>query len=730
MPTKQKYKDALRKAAAAGDTEAANEFAAILDHMEAEGIDNYYPGDPPGLMTPAARQKKEAAAAAAPKATKPAPTPPDPLQPRKTASERAQANKDRRVQASRNRPMSNFSKGVKRIAEGDVSLGEVAELGETAVRSLTGPLGGDQVAAGAENIVRVATGQPINPEALNQQRARREELAGKAPLLAGASEAGGYANLANLMRKLPGMNNFLKPARSGGTVGQRVGNAGKVATEAAAVTAIGETLKGDDPVTVAKESATAALVAPPAAAVLRTVTDRVSEVPRVLKDTFTASTKKTPKVAAQVRSMPSESAMKAIAERTNTPVEEIQGLFDEFMRVNGRPPRFAELLDPQTLAQYRTALQRRPNAAEVLNEAEDIAALQRPENVRAAVEQGQPSLSRERATQIRDDQLTAALRAPRGQGGTALADDQLTFDNFSDILTDTDVISAIPGRSPLRRILAEAEETGTITLGDLENIRLAFSGRAGAGDAYRFTEAARALAARMEQASDGYRNAMDRYRRQSQFIDGAERGEKVLTGSADDFEQVIPTLTADAQAGVREGARSAIGRRGGESAASAITTSRALTQPGTERRVAAAIDPAEAERLAAVGETQMRGARNMATLSPRQELPPALADSVQDLAEVVLASTVGASTFMLARISGMTAGRLRALGIPPNAAVKMAQLITDPAETQTVINALRAAGVADQELQGIIQQITAAIVAAEAGDAELTPSAVGSVTGE
>ena len=64
--------------------------------------------------------------------------------------------------------LTRLGRGAKRIVTGDVSPAEFGRAAETTIRSATGPLGGDFLAAGGENIARAATGRPNNPDAVKR----------------------------------------------------------------------------------------------------------------------------------------------------------------------------------------------------------------------------------------------------------------------------------------------------------------------------------------------------------------------------------------------------------------------------------------------------------------------------------------------------------------------------------------------------------------------------------
>lgn len=607
------------------------------------------------------------------------------------------------------RGVENFGRGVERIVTGDVSGQEFADAAETSIRSMTAPLGGDFIAAGAENITRAATGQPINRNALNEQRGRRQELADRAPLQAGASEALGFGGVQKIVT---GLFPFLKVAQ-GSTVATktRAVNTAKVATDAATVTAVGELAKGKSVGDTAKASGISAVIAPPAAAAIRALTQGAQGTVSGVRSALTESADDGVSI--------SNAALRSIAQRTGQPIDDIRNAAQEFIAVNGRPPRLAEIVDTATIDQYKSLANQRARAAQTLDDAEELAASERPVEMRETLGQGNAPLAPEALENARNRQLTAALR--NGTDTTPpVADSAIDNTPFIELFDESpELLSNLPG--PLRRRVTRAIGAGEddaiepFTVGLGEDIRLALSNRGGPGDAFQFTEGSRTVRELLNESSDAYRQAMDNYREQSQFIDGVRRGRGVFTAAQDEFEQVLPTLeTAAERAGVARGVGGEVASRAGETAPSAITTARKIQEPGIQSRITAAQGPQAAQRAADVGRTQTQAASNLARLSPRTELPPSLAAAAGDLTEIAAAATGRAGSQLIARVVQSTGAALRGLGVPPNAANNMARLLTDPNRTMEVIERLAQIGIEEQAIQKIAQDAGTMLAASSA----------------
>jgi hypothetical protein len=628
------------------------------------------------------------------------------------ARDSRQAALDARMERQQAKPRSGFSVGLERLTEGTANgqpapvspqeaAGAFGRSAENIVRSAAAPVGGDFVAGGSENLVRMATGQEVNPNAVAEQRARRQQLAQEMPAGAIAGEATGYFGLTKL---LTSVFPFLNVGTAGSTVAKsnRVANAAKVASEAAAVTAIGEGAKGQSPGDIAKTAGVAAVAAPVLSSVIRGVTQGTTSAPGAVSSIAKG---------ADDSGGISVAAVRAIAQRTGQSIDDIRLAADNFMRVNGRAPRLAEIVDEATIKRYRALATGRDKASDTLVQGEEAAARQRPVEMKAQIEQGVDTLSPEALTRARDTQLTNTLR--NGTPNTpAVADMQLDERPFVQLFQDNphlyDDLPTTLKRRVARALPAEdgtpGEEAFTVGLG--EDIRLALSKKGGAGDAYKYTEGATELRDLLRQQSQAYDQAMDIYAKQSQFIDGFNRGAGVRTADTATVEQVTPTLTVPEQSGVAAGARGAIAQEAGKSPSAAVTQAKTLAESeDLGRKLTASVGEGEANRLRDIGQTQFKAATNLTKLSPKTELPPSLREASQSIAEVAASVTGRAGEQLRSRVAGQVLGRLRNLGVPPNAAVNMSRLILDPARTNEVLAKMVQIGIQEAQIQQFAQDV-------------------------
>ncbi len=588
------------------------------------------------------------------------------------------------------RGSSRFGKGVERIASGDVTPREAAEAVETSVRSTAAPLGGDFIAAGSENITRFLTGQENNPDAVRDHRARRQELTSRgagAQVQGTASELLGFGGIQALVTKIPG----LAVLGRGTTIKAKAANTGRTAVAGAVDAGVGTAAQTGDVGEGADAALVGAVVAPAAGGVLGFAADRAREVPRFVKSLI---------------GKPNEAALNGLAKRVGVDADTLEASIAEFSRLNGRPPSLAEISDGPSIERMRELAQSRASAGAAFEQAEELFAAARPGQLQKAIEQGRTSQSAKALEQTRDKQLTAVLRNDNGQG--AVADIPLPKDTFREILEDPEVLQALP-RLTRNRVISALDE-GELTVDIAEQARNALR----QNNDFALREAGTEIGDTISDSVPAYRAGFERYKLQSQFIDGLEEGRNVRTARTSDFEQIDRTPAQ--QQGLDRGARAGLAEAAGESGSSAVRTAGDLTEEGTRRRVAAASGPAEAERLSDLGRTNVRSAQNLRRLSPNSELPPSLAEGAEDVGELTAVALGRAGPFALGRAVRKTVQNLENLGVPPQAARNMAEMFTDPQQSSEVVNRLREIGVDEQSIARIVQDITTIITAERTAD--------------
>jgi hypothetical protein len=598
----------------------------------------------------------------------------------------------------------DLARGTERIVTGDVSLQEAGDALETSIRSGTAPLGGDFLAAGGENITRFLTGQENNPNALREQRARREELAAEAPLQAGASEALGFGGL---FKALTGAIPALRVAQ-GSTIANpnRLRNTAATAGEAFTTTVAGEKAMGTDTTQALQQGGIAAVAAPAMTGLLRAMTQGAQGVPSGITSAQADDALRTAAEPAAIRSLFQRLEM--------DPEEGLQRL--AAARARGNPtPTIADLMNEREIDNIKNLATGRRAAADTLDAEETVAARRRADEMRTRITEGaQGGQVRTQAVEALEtnanDRLTTALRSDQGAG--RLADTPIDKNPFQDLFMD-DAGEALRSSlsTNLRRQLADVldgDEDMTIDLA--EQVRQAFSKRGGAGENYRFVEASQSVRDIIRAESGEYATAFDRFKEDFSFIDGFKRGQRAVGRDSAELTDVFQSLDPAEQEGVRAGVRMRLASTAGRRPGTAVRVADELADSQDMRSILELTEGAqEADNLVALGEQARQSANNMTRLSPATQLPPALRDASEQLAEAAAAVGGRGSGILFARLAGNVVGNLRAIGVPPNAAQKMAQLITDPAQSERVLQRLVEVGIDERELTQLVQGIVSTL---------------------
>ena len=618
---------------------------------------------------------------------------------------------DARVQRQRQRPNpvaefgQNFGRGVERIVTGDVSGQEVGEALETSIRSGTAPLGGDFIAAGGENIARAVTGQPNNPNALREQRARREELAERSPLQSGASEALGFGGL---FKAVTGAVPALRVGQ-GSTIANpnRVRNTLATAGEAVVTTGTGELAKGTEPVQAAQSSLIAGITSPLVGGLFRAFAQGAQGVP----SGFSAA-----QVDDALNEAAEPAAIRALFQRLEMdPADALQ----EVARRQSEglpPPRLADLLNNREIDNIKNLATGRRAAEDALNEGETVVARERADQMRQRITAGRTGgrVRTQAVEALENDankRLTEALRAERGTRG-ALANETIDKTPFQNLFMDDAGEAIRASLSPnLRRQLADVlDGNQDMTIDLAEQLRQALKKRGGSGENFRFVEASQAVRDIITNASDDYARAFGQFRDDFQFIDGFTRGQRAVGRDSAELADVFNDLSVAEQRGVRAGVRERVGSEAGRRPGSAVRMADELADSRDLNDILRLTEgAAEAGRLQRLGETQRQSANNLTRLSPTTQLPPALRDASEQLAEAAAAVGGRGSGILFARLAGNVVGNLRGLGVPPNAARNMASLLLDSNRTEEVLNRLVQVGVDERELTQLVQGIVSSL---------------------
>ena len=585
---------------------------------------------------------------------------------------------------------------------------------------------GDIIAAGsaqggraAGNVIRRAAGKepiplPSFDEARREEQQRARDLAN---LYRGTGFAGQAFGAGSPLRALNKLPSFFKLQK-----GQAFANTLRIGGGGGAAAAVTEANQGGDARDIRNAAAAGVILAPAFGAGARAggaAFDAVrSAVDKNVNRGFRAlaSALNRGKGEKQI-----EEATKALREKAAN-----------FRVDTGRAPTVVELLEPEDAARLRDITQPGRAARERLDEFARGQPRRLQESVVSNVERGRVTTGAERVRERRGASFDAFMRQNAKRPVTVTADD------VRQLLDDPGVARIIPPRA--RKALQEIRGgAGDITLRDADNIRQALNKAANAGgESIRFRNVADKVREIAEESVPGFDDALVEFRRRSATASGVERGARSRSTPDTEFRQAVDTLRKTSTdeaievgerraatselAGVRVGQRTGVADDARRSAGSARTVATELAEGGSAGRRVAELDPQEAQRLERAARAELDALSSVQETVRGTRLGDAFGkelDDLQSAGELSSLLTGRGSAGFTVSVLKRTIQRL--FRVPPSAAEKLANVATDPARTDDVIDALRRAGVEpdDAEQFARLASRVAARTAAPAAAEEL-----------
>ena len=339
---------------------------------------------------------------------------------------------------------------------------------------------------------------------------------------------------------------------------------------------------------------------------------------------------------------PDNAALRILARHIDEPVDRLALRYNEFVRTMGRVPRLVEIVRRSTAEEMGQISRVRSRAGEIFRNAEEAAALSRPEELAAQLRGGRAITSdpAQEALLPRPAEFTSALRGPRATEADVRASLPPIRDEATDLLgrrvqsTETaqlgrrdvqldrlmqrigmhrvpltpDMLEIIQHPDvwnsldpALRRRVAGAieqgEDIGTVdlTVRTWDAIRQDLASRAGAGSGQIYARLRDRVRDYVSAAVPEYGRGLQEYGRRTDVARGTTAGRRALTEDAREFADRLrtagggtddaarrPGVRAAEQAGMRVGARTALANQlsGTEEQAR-----RALTRLAGDRRL-------------------------------------------------------------------------------------------------------------------------------------------------
>jgi len=601
--------------------------------------------------------------------------------------------------------LQRLQRGVGRIVTGDVGAAEAAEAvagnAETTLRGAgQGLFGmGDRIAAAPQsaaqaiyNPIAEATGMtPIRNNFLEEQRARTDRLQEKYP---GAFNGGQIVGIAATIRS-PSTVAAATPQLAGraGQVqqvlgrffsfqrGQSTANAGRAAAGGAAAggaQAFGE----GDVEDIAGGAATGAVFGAGGSA-------------------LAAGTAALARNAAGQIAPTAQRGFDILAARTGVDTGELMRRFQEFEGLAGYKPRLTEILDDNTVNEVAAITRSQREAGRIMQLARETDERLRAGRLGSAIQDGRQLVS-----------TTEARRAMAEYGNAAMGainDVQVPLSQ-PQAERMLEIVRTLP-RDATRAVRQRLANDQPLSIRDIENLRLDIGRKintpGGGFQAYR--DAQDDVVALGRSVEPAYGTYLDEYTRLAQFAEGVGTGRGVVApGRTTEFVAEVQAQQRPGRAGSSAGARAALVDAAEQGPAQAARLAQTLSEsPAMQARLQATVGNAATQRLQDTGEVFARSARNMDAVTPASIATETAERSrnIDAVADVAAASTGRAGAGFMANTLGRVLDRLQ---VPPAAARKLAEALSDPAQAEQAIMRLARAGASQDELRAITQGISVA----------------------
>lgn len=612
--------------------------------------------------------------------------------------------------------IDNLGKGIERVAgtvgnafggnyKDPVRLKEVEDIGENFARSAAAPVGGDYVAAGGENIAHVVRGEPINHDAVADQRARRQQLAQDNPTTALAGEGMGLVSGGGVA------SNLVEKAAA--KVMPTATRLAKIATAGAVTSGGASAAEGNDAGKVLADTATGAIAAPVIDKAIRVVAPAIGGVIKYARsfvpgDEAAASAVAADKISSKLGPVDMPAARQYVA---------------DFKRENGRVPNLAEITEAKSQGRLaklaagnkivgdqaieaadksyaalpdRTQTQIRPGTGEADAQTAQVALTQRANKTMEVLGNQRILVDPQRVAALRSrpvlDTLNTSLRnaVPNSPEEAALT-------------------SAIDKINQVRPTFVTVRQIDDIrrTVNDLIDRKLV--GR----DMYTKIVEPIEMAARSK--SKAYDTFLTGYAKDANRVEGLTAGSKVLSAKTTPYTAEVnrganqAEVGHDYSVGTDTGARTAMIDTAGEGPRTAASLQKDLAEsPGLKQRVSAAMDPAEADRLQRTAAREVRATSNLEAIRPAPRDVKEASDYAKEAARGLIAVTGGGGGFAKVNAIGGIGSWFHELGLPPAAAKKTAAMLFDPGQIDNVLDRLTKIGVSKEKLADLTQRIAVA----------------------
>jgi hypothetical protein len=426
----------------------------------------------------------------------------------------------------------------------------------------------------------------------------------------------------------------------------------------------------------------------------------------------------------------SQRAVRLLAKRLDMNPDDLQTLMDNFRRQTGRPPALADVLNAKSQANLDPIINTYQSSAAKQMAATDAEIKALPKNAMAAIRDtgktktpfngpgGGTISTSDVPGGIMVDARKAVMDARMGRpGDPAALRNQPVLDqsDLESLWQNPKIRAASMGDNELLGTIKDTlKGKDVLTVDDIDNLRQQLRRQqysllgSNSIRANKWGQVADELEQLGRTKQSGYGQALDDFKRQSNFIDGytyAANGGSLNAPNGDAMDQAARGVlkTPEGQMGMELGARSRLIQQA-KSQQGAASQARDLATGGSQRELEN-LPADQAAHLRGYGEAQSAALKSRAaitapSLGAKQEES---AKAVQNLGEMGLAMkghvTTGFSAHAISRF-------IKGLGVRESTANGLVDIINDPSRSSQLPAAMRAAGIRERDQHKIIGVIT------------------------
>lgn len=380
--------------------------------------------------------------------------------------------------------------------------------------------------------------------------------------------------------------------------------------------------------------------------------------------------------------------------------EELAAEFERKKVILGRNPTALELVGERAAQDIKDIVRGSEEATGVLVENAKRKVQNLQGELAEGITQGRPTTGAPKVRELTGERLTRRMNS----GKNPIAKNTVRLDQKEvDALLGPDFASKIP--PVLRRKLNEADDGVELTIREMDDMRQEFRDAIKKGESVRvFGGIMEEVTERAIQADPRYGAALGAFRRGQQAADAVKIGQGLRGAKTTEFVQEVEGLKPQQKRALRTGVRTGLADQAVESPSAAAGLAQDISQNAGLQRKLQAADPEGAQRLINRAGAEAEGLRAVDASVRGVQRPSAS----QETSEQVVQATEALVTLLGRGSAAFQTNVIRKgfqrAGVPPTAAKKLAEMLTDPNQTEEAIRILNQVGVEPRMVEQIARQ--------------------------